>query len=68
MSRAHTALGRSTYSSANRDTSRLLLGSFVNLGVVHELSASLLSQMLGDGGSQSSLSVIDVLYAQYTVQ
>jgi len=50
-----------THRSTDGDTSSLLLRSLVDLGVVHELSSTLLREMLGDGGGQSRLSVVDVL-------
>jgi len=42
------------------DTSSLLLGRFVNIGVVLELGLAFLSQMLGDSCSERGLSVIDM--------
>lgn len=50
-----------TYGSRDGDTSSLLLRSLVDLGVVHELSSTLLGKVLGDSGGQSCLSVVDVL-------
>ena len=50
-----------TYSSGDGDTSGLLLGSLVDLRVVHELSATLLSEVFCDCCSERGLSVINVL-------
>jgi hypothetical protein len=48
--------------SIDSDTTGLLLRGLVNVVVVFEGGGVLLSQELGDGGSQSSLAVIDVTY------
>ena len=44
--------------SGNRNPTRFLFGSFVNLLVIGELSPALLCQHLGDGSSQSRLAVV----------
>ena len=61
---ARSPIARPTHSSRDRDTSRLLLGRLVNLRIVHKLSAALFREVLGDGGGQGGLSVIDVLYGE----
>ena len=53
-----------TYSSGDSDTPSLLLGSLVDLRVVHELSATLLSEVFCDCCSERGLSVIDVLWGR----
>lgn len=50
-----------TYSSGDGDSSSLLLGSLVNLTVIHKLSTSLFGQVLRDGCCQGCFSMIDVL-------
>ena len=47
-------------SGVDRDTTSLLLGSLVDAGVIHEVGVALQSQVLGDGGSQSGLAVVNV--------
>ena len=42
------------------DTTLALLGSLVDAGVVLVLGLTLQSQILGDGGGQSGLAVVDV--------
>ena len=39
---------------------RQLLRSLIDVGVVHEICVALQSQVLGDGGSQSGLAVVNV--------
>jgi hypothetical protein len=42
------------------DTSGLFFGGFIDIGIVLECSITLVSQVLGNSGSQSSFSVINM--------
>ena len=47
-------------SGVDRDTTSALLGSLIDVGVIHELCVALQSQILGDSSSQSGLAVVNV--------
>ena len=47
-------------SGVDRDTTSTLLRSLIDVGVVHEVCVALQSQVLGDGGGQSGLAVVNV--------
>ena len=47
-------------SGVDRDATSALLGSLIDVGVVHEVCVTLQGQNLGDGGSQSGLAVVNV--------
>jgi len=47
------------------DTSSLLLGRLVNIGVVLELGTAFIGEMLGDSCSERSLSMIDMSDCSY---
>ena len=47
-------------SRVDRDTTSALLGSLIDVGIVHELCVALQSQVLGDSSGQSGLAVVNV--------
>ena len=47
-------------SGVDRDTTSTLLGSLIDVGVIHEVCVTLQGQNLGDGGSQSGLAMVNV--------
>ena len=47
-------------SGVDRDTTSALLGSLIDVGIVHELCVALQSQVLGDSSGQSGLAVVNV--------
>ena len=47
-------------SGVDRDTTSALLGSLIDVGIVHEVCVALQCQILGDSGGQSGLAVVNV--------
>ena len=47
-------------SGVDGDAALALLGSLIDVGIVHELSVALHGQDLGDSGGQSGLAVVNV--------
>ena len=47
-------------SGVDRNTTSALLGSLIDVGIVHEVCVALQCQILGDSGGQSGLAVVNV--------
>ena len=47
-------------SGVDRDTTSALLGSLIDVGIIHEVCVALQCQILGDSGGQSGLAVVNV--------